>query len=73
MTPTEAMAEAAKIAGGKAALASLLAVRAPTVSQWCTGARPVPPERALQIEEITAGKVRRAELCPSFPWKQAAA
>ncbi|WP_240645058.1 transcriptional regulator [Stutzerimonas nitrititolerans] len=54
-------------------MASRLEVSAPTVSQWCSGARPVPAERALQIEEITAGKVRRDLLCPAFPWKAAAA
>jgi len=73
MTPTEAMEEAARLVGGKAALASRLEVSAPTVSQWCSGSRPVPAERALQIESITAGKVRRDWLCPSFPWKAAAA
>ncbi|EXF45241.1 regulatory protein Cro [Pseudomonas sp. BAY1663] len=73
MTPTEAMEEAARLVGGKAALASRLEVSAPTVSQWCSGSRPVPAERALQIEGITAGKVRRDLLCPSFPWKAAAA
>ncbi|RMH96421.1 transcriptional regulator, partial [Stutzerimonas nitrititolerans] len=48
-------------------------VSPPTVSQWCSGSRPVPAGRALQIEKITAGKVRRDLLCPSFPWKAAAA
>lgn len=73
MTPIEAMEEAAKIAGGKAALAALLSISAPTVSQWCSGSRPVPAERALQIEGVTGGRVKRDALCPSFPWKEAAA
>ncbi len=72
MTPTEAMEEAARIVGGKAALATLLDISAPTVSQWCSGSRPVPAERALQIETATTGQVRREALCPSFPWKEAA-
>ncbi|MCG6540203.1 helix-turn-helix domain-containing protein [Pseudomonas sp. KSR10] len=67
------MEEATRIVGGKAALASLLRVSPPTVSQWCSGSRPVPAERALQIEEATAGKIRRDLLCPAFPWKAAAA
>jgi DNA-binding transcriptional regulator YdaS (Cro superfamily) len=73
MTPTEAMEEAARIVGGKAVLANLLEISAPTVSQWCSGSRPVPAERALQIEIVTTGQVRREALCPSFPWKEAAA
>lgn len=73
MTPTEAMEEAVRIVGGQSSLASKLGVSAPTVNQWCSGSRPVPAERALQIEELTAGSIRRDVLCPSFPWKQAAA
>lgn len=73
MTPIEAMQVACRIAGGKAALAGLLSVQPPTVSQWCSGARPVPAERALQIEAICEGQVSRSDLCPSFPWKEAAA
>lgn len=72
MTPTEAIELAAKLVGGKAALAGSLKVSPPTVSQWSSGSRPVPAERALQIEELTKGRVRREVLCPTFPWKVAA-
>lgn len=72
MTPAEAIEKAASRVGGKAVLARLLNVRPPTVSQWSSGSRPVPAERALQIEELTEGEVRREALCPTFPWKVAA-
>lgn len=72
MSPTEAIEEAAKIVGGKAVLARLLKVRPPTVSQWCSGRRPVPAARAARIEELAGGKVSRSELCPDFPWQQLA-
>lgn len=72
MTPTEAIELAAKFVGGKAALAGSLKVSPPTVSQWSSGSRPVPAERALQIEALTEGRVRRDQLCPTFPWDVAA-
>lgn len=70
MTPTQAVREAARIVGSQSDLAKSLAVSAPTVSQWCSGDRPVPAARALQIESITKGEVRRGDLCPSFPWDE---
>lgn len=73
MTPAEAASSAAKKVGSKAELARLLKVRPPTVSGWCAGERPVPAARAVQIELITKGEVTREELCPSFPWYEAAA
>ncbi|WP_296276606.1 Cro/CI family transcriptional regulator [Pseudomonas sp. UBA7530] len=72
MKPTEAMKRACEIVGSKSALAKLLSVRAPTISQWCSGSRPVPPERALQIEKVCKGCVLRSDLCPDFPWEAAA-
>ncbi|MFV3334251.1 transcriptional regulator [Pseudomonas sp. NY15437] len=68
MTPPEAASKAAKLIGSQAALARLLRVRPPTVSQWCNGERPIPAPRAVQIETFTNGEVSRVELCPSFPW-----
>ncbi|MBB4863328.1 DNA-binding transcriptional regulator YdaS (Cro superfamily) [Pseudomonas nitritireducens] len=72
MTPIEAIKEAAKIVGSKADLARLLDVRAPTVSQWCSGLRPIPAARAVQIESLSGGRVSRADLCPDFPWQKMA-
>ncbi|MHB9798455.1 Cro/CI family transcriptional regulator [Pseudomonas sp. MT3] len=66
------MEAAARIVGGKAKLARLLGVRAPTVSQWCSGLRPVPAARAALIEELAGGQVSRADLCPEFPWQKLA-
>ena len=72
MNPSEAACRAAQIVGSKAELARRLRVRTPTVSQWCSGARPIPPARAIAIEAATDRKVTRQELCPDFPWDQAA-
>lgn len=73
MTPAEAATKAAGILGNKAKMAKLLDVRPPTVNQWCSGVRPIPPARAIQIETLTEGQVKREALCPSFPWAGAAA
>lgn len=43
------------------------------VNQWISGLTKVGPERALEIEKATAGMVTRRELCPQFPWDEAAA
>lgn len=47
-----------------AAFARRIGVQPPTVHEWVEGSRPVPPKRALQIEQETGGKVTRAELRP---------
>jgi len=73
MTPAQAAQKAAQILGSQAELARRLQIRTPTVSQWCSGGRPIPAARALQIETATGGEVRRQELCPSFPWEGVAA
>lgn len=71
MTPAEAAVQAAQIVGSQAELARRLSVAPPTVNQWCSGERPVPAARALQIEDMTAGKILKSDLCPSFPWPAA--
>ena len=38
-----------EVAGGVSALAAELGVKPPTVSQWKSGVRPVPPRLALMI------------------------
>ncbi|WP_429530463.1 transcriptional regulator [Pseudomonas frederiksbergensis] len=72
MTPAEAVREASRLVGSQTELARSLDVRTPTVCQWCSGDRPVPPARAIQIESLTGGQVSRAHLCPSFPWAEMA-
>lgn len=52
-----------------AALATALQVPAPLVSQWRTGARPVPIERCVPIEHATSGAVRRWDLRPDDWWR----
>ena len=72
MSPEQAVEKAAQLVGSKAALARQLGVRPPTVSQWIAGDRPVPPARAVEIEKLTNGEVRREVLSPGFPWEVAA-
>lgn len=38
------------------------------VSQWCSGARPVPVRYALAIERATGQQVTRADLFPDDFW-----
>ena len=45
-------------------LAKTLGVPQELVSQWRTGARPVPIERCVEIERATAGQVTRRDLRP---------
>jgi len=73
MSPAEAVLEASRLLGSQAELARRLNVRTPTVSQWCSGSRPVPAARALQIEVLTCRAVTRVDLCPTFPWGDMAA
>lgn len=47
--------------GGKLALANALGVSPPAVSLWCQLGR-IPPRRAIQIEEITAGKFKATDI-----------
>ena len=70
MKSAEAAKEASRLLGSQAEMARLLQVTAPTVNQWCSGDRAVPAKRALQIEALTDGQVKRSDLCPSFPWAQ---
>lgn len=39
------------------------------VSQWKTGVRPVPLDRAVAIETATAGAVTRIDLRPDDWWR----
>ncbi|RYE43831.1 MAG: helix-turn-helix domain-containing protein [Hyphomicrobiales bacterium] len=50
--------------GGLKALADELGFAAPTVSQWISKRRPVPPKQCVRIERITEGRVSRRDLRP---------
>lgn len=73
MKSAEAAKEASRLLGSQAEMARLLRVTAPTVNQWCSGERAVPAKRALQIEALTEGQIKKTDLCPSFPWAQISA
>lgn len=60
---TEARAELAKAVahfGNQSKLARKLGVSDPTVSEWMSGERPIPPLRALQLEQLIPGKKVKA-------------
>lgn len=61
MTPIE---RAVELAGGQTSLATLIGVTPSFVSQWVTGARPIPATRCIAIEAATTGRVTREELRP---------
>lgn len=50
--------------GHGVALAKVLGVSQPTVSDWCTGKKRVPVERCVPIEAATGGFVTRKDLRP---------
>lgn len=57
------LALAREAVGGKAVdLARLLGLTESAISQW----KRIPPNRAIEIEEKTGGKVTRYELRPDF-------
>jgi DNA-binding transcriptional regulator YdaS (Cro superfamily) len=65
---TTAISQACAIAGGTVALAKALGVKPPTVSEWVTGKRRVPPMRCVAIERITKGRVSCDALRPDIEW-----
>jgi DNA-binding transcriptional regulator YdaS (Cro superfamily) len=50
----------------QAAFAERLGVTQGLVSQWLTGETKLTAERAVQIEEVTAGEVSRSDLRPDL-------
>lgn len=62
---SSAMDTACAIVGGAEALARELEVTVGAVNHWRTGVRPVPYKRCVQIEHVTAGRVRRWDLRPA--------
>jgi len=61
--------QAGQAVGGLSALARLLGVAPPTVSQWASGVRPIPAERCPAIEKATGGAVTCEELRPDVDWQ----
>lgn len=59
-----AIDSAVKVFGGASALAKAIGVTPPAITEWRSGRRPVPIERCTQIEQATAGAVRRWHLRP---------
>ena len=46
--------------------AELLDCSQSLVSQWITGETSITPERALEIERVTSGKIKRQQLVPKL-------
>jgi len=64
-----AIERACEAVGGVGKLAGLVGVAPPTVTQWCRGARPVPPRKAVLIETATERAVTRKDLFPD-DWQE---
>ena len=52
--------------------AQALGVDQSTVSGWVRGKYRMSPAVAIRAEKETAGKFTRKDLCPDFPWDEAA-
>lgn len=60
---------ACAVVGSQTELARRIGVTVSMVSQWCTGVRPLPVDRCIDIERETAGAVRVEELRPDVDWQ----
>lgn len=63
-----AIARATELLRGYSAFARELGVSGPTIHEWVSLRRPVPPVRCAQIERATAGQVTCEELRPDIRW-----
>jgi len=54
------------LSGGVTRLSKSVGVSAPTVSQWASGARPVPPGKAVSIARATNWQVTPHDLRPDI-------
>ena len=61
----EALSRWVKTIGAKKA-AELCGVREPAIYHWLRGTRQITAERAVQIEEVTRGALRREDLRPDL-------
>lgn len=50
--------------GSRNAFAEQTGLHAQSISNWCTGKRPIPPTAAVIIEQATNGDVTRPEMLP---------
>ena len=64
--PRPGVQRAIEIFGSQTALARRIGVGQTSVSYWLTGAKDVPPKRAVQLEAVTNGEVTRKELRPDL-------
>lgn len=60
--------KAVDILGGISATARALGVTPQAVRFWLAGDRKLPAERALDLERLTAGRVRVEQLRPDVDW-----
>lgn len=49
-------------------LSDQLHVSAVLISQWATGIRPIPDDRALHLEVLSGFRLRVERLCPDTRW-----
>jgi DNA-binding transcriptional regulator YdaS (Cro superfamily) len=56
--------------GNAARLARALAVPPVLISQWATGARPIPEDRAPALEFETEFQVTVETMCPNTRWQR---
>lgn len=64
MENISAISRACTLVGGVTSLARILGVTPPTVHEWTTSRRPIPPTRCVQIEAVTEGAITRRDLRP---------
>ncbi len=64
----DAIKQAATLMGGQKKLAQALGVTEGMVSHWLHGRNQVTLERAILIERLTGGAVRREQLRPDIAW-----
>lgn len=64
MSVMDKIAQVIDAAGGASSLAKRLGVKPPTVYQWKSGVRPIPPRHAIAIGKMWPEVATAAELCP---------
>lgn len=62
----EALIKAFEVVGSASKLADALGVTPSAVAQWKSGERPIPVERAQQIQALTRGAVTVRDLRPDL-------
>lgn len=69
MDKNESVSRAVTKVGGVTKMANILGVTPPTVSQWISGVRSVPPRQCYAIEQASQCEVTRRELRPNDWWR----